>query len=105
MLLSNPPYISIAYWGGKRHKPSSSPLVTGINQSKVDRPDAESEDAVEDVPGTMYEFPYLSNWGYVNKNGTMGEISWARMGQEEVQDQPNGAYKYYISVIDIILHY
>ena len=53
----------------------------------------------------MDEFPALTNWGNVNKNGTTDEMVWATIRQEEVNDQLNDSNKSDISVIDIIPHY
>ena len=58
-----------------------------------------------DGTGTADGFPDLSNRGDVNKNGTIYEMDWAAMGQEEVQDQLNDAEKYNTCPINILSHY
>ena len=75
----DPPNIFIVEWGGKRHKPSSSPSVIGVNQAEVDQPAAESEDTKEVGPGTTDEFPALENRRNINKNGTTYDMVWAAM--------------------------
>ena len=58
-----------------------------------------------DGAGTAGGFPALSNQGDVNNNGTVDEMDWAEMVQEEVQDQQNDAEKIDICPIDILLYY
>ena len=70
--------------GGKRHNPSSSPLVFGINHTKVDWPDADPKDVAEDGLGTADEFLALLNWGNVNNNGITDDMAWNTMVQEEI---------------------
>ena len=99
------PNIAISEGGGKRHKPSSSPLAIGVNQAEVDQPGAEYEDEAGEGSGTANVFLALTNRGNVNKNGTMDEMDWYEMVQEEVQYQMNDADKSDICEIDIISHY
>ena len=54
-----------------------------------DRPTVGSNEGVVDGPGTTDGFTVLENRGDVNENGTMVEMDWYAMGQEEVQYQQN----------------
>ena len=60
---------------------------------------------MEDGQGTADEFLDLANWVNVNKAGTIGDMAWAAMLQEEVQYQLNDADKSEIIEIDILLRY
>ena len=99
------PDIDILYRRGNRHNNSNSYLAIVVRHTEVDRPLAESEDAMEDCPGTEDLFHAMSNWGNKNKNGTTYDMSWAAIGQEELQYQLNDYDKSDISEIDILSHY
>ena len=62
----DPPDITIAEGGGKRHKPSNLPPKI----VELDRSTAGSNEAVVDGPGTADGFPALANRGYLNEKGT-----------------------------------
>ena len=68
------PDISISEGGGKRHKPSSSPL-DGINHAEVDQTATECEEAAEDGQGNVDEFTAMANQVNVNKNGTTDDMA------------------------------
>ena len=51
----------------------------------MDWPTTDSEDAEDDGPVTAEVFSDLTNSVNVNKYGAKDEISWAVMGQKEVQ--------------------
>ena len=60
----------------------------------MDWPTTDSEYAEDDGPVTTEVFYDLTNLVHVNKYGTKDEISWAVMGQKEVQYQLNYAEEY-----------
>ena len=51
----------------------------------MDQSASDSKDAVEDGTSTADYFTAISNWGKVNKEGTMDNMAWDVMVQEEVQ--------------------
>ena len=58
-------------------------MAIRVNQARVDQPSEESEIVVEDVPVTANEFPTLTNWGNLNKNGQ--RMIWPGMQWEGVR--------------------
>ena len=100
-----PPIISLQRGVGNLNNPSNSSFVVGNNQTGVGKYSVYYKHASEEGTGTTDGFTTLTNWGYMDKEGTMYEMYWNIMWQDEVQDQLNYTEKDDISEIDILSHY
>ena len=74
--ISDTPNNFIAEGVGNLNNPSNSSFVVGNNQTGVGKYSVYYKHASEEGTGTTDGFTTLTNWGYMDKEGTMYEMYW-----------------------------
>ena len=79
----------ISEGGGKWHKTLNTPFVDGARPTEGGQYSGEANKSAEGGPCNTHVVPATANQGNLNNYGTMEEMAWVYMGQDEVQYQLN----------------